>query len=856
MAQAVAPAVMDMCPQCGLLDPSNPCRDCHSEKTPLEPIPIGSVGMACCVGDGLSAQEGLVVAQRGDQVKVLVRGGQILTVPYSSALLGGPIPGVESALSPAGAVLMMLPSASVGALNGSTDALLQLAVEEGSTSPHECRLLAVDAARLGMASRVLPGLPLSESESLWIRAQRSAARGNWQETLELLAPLPSDRYWPRIGMLLSARTHILDSPHKEAVQAFLVAHRREPLAALLSAYLNAGGRPDRDVIMGIAENVDPRVTQLLAQLKAGHDVRDFLDVSPAVEAYDAVTAPHGPEVRGELLRGKTREFLDELIDRGRLLARGVPEYRSWLAGDDAAYVTARLDPRQLSDEEVEEFGPESERERRAFNRGDLELRDLKTPAITERLETVDLALRGDPESMKKASEMLAPSELAVLAECRDSASSKRIPTDRALQDRTIWESLEREIGADHILASAAQATTPLQKRFVAWVALRTAKQSLYSWQWTACRTAASTVLRVSDDEQFTDEALNLIAAAHWQQGQDDAAMAALDKALEGEYTTALQVNAVVVASESNPEKAANILAVLMRNAPTTRLRVSAAQRGLGLWQEKFPKEPLPPIFINALRSVVVEHIELDDFTMLASVLAEHDADWLQRADALSASPHANNPRARILQAYAHGGEEHIKALSSAMRDPVGRDDAWVKDRRDVFVAIMIDLMTTQDQAIGAANIAYEALDSRMPMRGRDRLALTLLAAREFAIAIDENEGCLSDERVNEAMDAWNQVMKLPYPDRDEVMAVALNCMDIIIRHLCRFYWINMDPFFLTDYDQRYGSQSVIYQKITALRFWSAQACERLLPMRQMASDREVQEMVNGLIQQCVGILEG
>ena len=856
MAQVVGHAVMRMCPQCGLLDSANPCRECHSDKTQIQPIPVGAVGMACCVGDGLKAQEGLVIAQRDDQVRVLVQGGHILTVPTSSALMGGSTPGVESALSPAGALLMMLISTSIGAMQGKPEALLEIAVEEGSQSLRHSRLLAIDAVRLGMEEEVLPRLPLTEGETLWMRAQRAASRGDWQQTLALLAQLPPDRYWPRIGMLLAARRDILQTPHRDAVQAFLIAHRHEPLSALLSAYLTSGGRPQRDVLIGIAESIDPRITQLLVQLKDGQEVRDFLDISPAVEAYDAVTSPHGPEVRGELLRGKSREFIDELIDRGRLLARGVPEYRSWLSGDDAAYLTARLDPRQLSDEEVAEFGPESERERRAFNRGELKIRDLKTPAITERLEIVDKALRGDPESMQRAVELLSPTDLTVLMDCQESARSKAIPGDRALNDRTVWESLEREIGADHVLTGAPHATSPLQKHFVGWVALRHAKESLYSWQWTDCRTAASTVLRVSDNEQLTDEALNLIAAAHWQLGQDEAAIAALDKALEGEYTTALQVNAVVVASESRPAKAAGILSVLTRNAPTTRLQVSAAQRGLALWQDKFPDEPLPPGFITSLRSVVVEHIDLDDFTMLAGVLADHDADWFGRPTALSSSPHVSNPRARILQGSARGAEDHIKAIANALRDPAGRDDSWVKERRDIMVAVMIQAMTTQDEAIGAANVAYEAIDSKMPMRQRDRLTLTLLAAREFALAIDVQEGCLNDERVNEAITAWNQVMKLPYPDRDDVMPIALNSMDIVIRHLCRYYWVNMDPFFLTDYDQRYGSQSVIYQKIGALRFWSTQACERLIPMRQMASDRDTQEMVNGLIQQCIGILEG
>ena len=78
---------------------------------------------------------------------------------------------------------------------------------------------------------------------------------------------------------------------------------------------------------------------------------------------------------------------------------------------------------------------------------------------------------------------------------------------------------------------------------------------LYAWDWAGAVEEAKGCLRVSRDEVTRDEALNLLAAARWQLGDDDAAFQA-NEAIDGQHTEGLQVNMGVVAAFVDPQLAA------------------------------------------------------------------------------------------------------------------------------------------------------------------------------------------------------------------------------------------------------------------------------------------------------------
>jgi hypothetical protein len=106
---------------------------------------------------------------------------------------------------------------------------------------------------------------------------------------------------------------------------------------------------------------------------------------------------------------------------------------------------------------------------------------------------------------------------------------------------------------------------------------------LWGWDWQGAIAEAKRCLQVARDEETRDEALNLLACAHWQLGNDDEAISALTSALEGEYTEGLQVNVGVVAGALDPRLAGEHLGKLAEEAPTIQLRAAAASRALELW---------------------------------------------------------------------------------------------------------------------------------------------------------------------------------------------------------------------------------------------------------------------------------
>ena len=86
--------------------------------------------------------------------------------------------------------------------------------------------------------------------------------------------------------------------------------------------------------------------------------------------------------------------------------------------------------------------------------------------------------------------------------------------------------------------------------------------------------------RLSDSEALRDEALNLMACAHWQLGNDEEAQQALTAAIEGSRNPSLQVNLGVVAAGLDPEVAALELARLVNEAQSLELRTVAAMKAV------------------------------------------------------------------------------------------------------------------------------------------------------------------------------------------------------------------------------------------------------------------------------------
>lgn len=167
--------------------------------------------------------------------------------------------------------------------------------------------------------------------------------------------------------------------------------------------------------------------------------------------------------------------------------------------------------------------------------------------------------------------------------------------------------------------------------------LEDALSAVLKARWDEALTSAKRVLTATENEDLRDEALNLLACAQWQLGDDDRAISALRQALEGAYNASLQTNIGVVAANLAPALAAEHLGRLSHEAPAIELRLGAAMRGFNLWHASLDEDdesPAPATLRDALRSLaktVVSSGDLsdDDVWSLLTVLSQRDSDWLK-----------------------------------------------------------------------------------------------------------------------------------------------------------------------------------------------------------------------------------
>jgi hypothetical protein len=167
--------------------------------------------------------------------------------------------------------------------------------------------------------------------------------------------------------------------------------------------------------------------------------------------------------------------------------------------------------------------------------------------------------------------------------------------------------------------------------------LEDALSAVLKARWDEALTSAKQVLTATKNEDLRDEALNLLACAQWQLGDDDRAISALRQALEGAYNASLQTNIGVVAANLAPALAAEHLGRLSHEAPAIELRLGAAMRGFNLWHASLDEDdesPAPATLREALRSLaktVVSSGDLsdDDVWSLLTVLSQRDSDWLK-----------------------------------------------------------------------------------------------------------------------------------------------------------------------------------------------------------------------------------
>lgn len=747
-------SVFDGCPGCGWVVSDVPCPGCGDQPSlPTDPVELHPLLGRVVRGGALPwRQRGVVVDSRPGEVTILRAGGTVARLPERRCRHTQAPPGLARVRSPAGALLTA--AAGSGLPPSTSQELHRRAMALAAGVPGGWRMLAADCAALGWVD-LLAALPLPDTERTWWSAQAMWVAGHPADAVAALLRLPAGRYPGRIALWWRAAVtgslpESLRDPVAAAAREFASAPPAVTVAAAL--LLRKIGEPtgqagDRELVGAVRALGGDRVAGWLDGRQGGSTAAKLLGaLGGAVDVAALEADPALPDAA-------PREVLDELADRA-----AIPE--AWFAaGEVGRYLRARTAIDTLDDAQLIEIGGHDERARRSVRAGRPLPEDLPAE-VAARFSSLPAALAGDEAALLTCvgAAGLDPEQLRAAL-----ADPALLPAGALLADRSVAQLLLARSTADPA-AWVAVDTDPHQREFAAHLALRRARSQLYAWDWSGALATGRTCLRFAVEETLRDEAHNLIAAAQWQLGNDQAASQALAAALDGEYTAALQVNFAVVASELEPRQAAEHLGRLVREAPDLPLRTSAALQAVRLWRsgEQWQRgDPLPADLAGALRSLVVEPLEYDAFRDLVRLLATHDHEWLAGPGALDRSPHRATVAARIWTANARGPEEFVQELARALG---GSPEGWVEELRDQLLQDLVEELRTPGQG-GAWRYGLLLLEHRFPLPLSIRVVILALAVPEVCAGIDPREAEPADKFLDWLDEAATEVARLPEEER-------------------------------------------------------------------------------------------
>ena len=605
----------------------------------------------------------------------------------------------------------------------------------------EVRRAAIELARAGLVE-FIPYLELTNTEIQWWSILAHIRLGQYQAALELLATLPENRYPLRMGLTkaLEIELGILSpSGNTSVTESDDVANRRISVAMFKSLAKTAGIDPL--TVEKLASNRLP-TSALEFEGKQNSSTLLFIENIRSTSAIDSST---------QINDGFSLSLLDDLIDSGIKVPLSV---FAELSSADRTYLTGRLRPEQLSEQEVADLKFKAEEIRRRVIAGDVEQlaemeeipQDIRARAQFARDKTISETMRVE-----------LPNWVAAIETFANSGDSLRAIPPEITREGILW-SYGAEVLGQGVTAYPLANDDPT-RQFLSWACLNVAQNFLYERKTDLAIEAAKAALMQAQTEKLKDEALNLIACAHWLDERDSEAIAALQNALAGNRNESLQVNLGVVASTSNPETAALELARLVSESDSLELRSNAAMRAAGMWlNDENPwksdvKDGMPSAIRDALRIIVAEPIPIETFVLVAGVLSREDSDWLANKSNLGRSPHGGTTEARVLCARAAGFDQFIAELTSVLRQP--NPSQWVIDERDNFVDALIN-QSKSDFDLGAALFLANALDKGLPVIDKHRILISPLSVLEMCAVLDPEKGEPQDRFFTDLLTTQNR----------------------------------------------------------------------------------------------------
>lgn len=687
---------------------------------------------------------------------------------------------------------------------------------------------AVAAGRPDLAKE--SGLPTSELT--WLEMHAAAAAGAHSRAVEAALTLPPSAFPDKSSVLLSSVVAGSWEPTREESQQIdkwprwsietlalraalglgLSLEEWEQVMAWLPALSSVEDRHWMELIIaGVpGQALSDRDQNTLARVVAGtrsvtlaeRTVAAGLGADLSVDQQDiAVMASIAPSV------------LDDLVDRGCLQVSGPSDLLD-------LELRGRVAPGDLSTSDLEALEHRWELARRLYNDG--ARGNWPAGPAAEHYRAL-LALRaGDASSLHLLEDDSGMA--AAVANAIDSGSLD----PKIMSDSTTWEIVERHVdlseGLRHVEAAGPYF-------------LRKACSALLSWNWEGADDYAKQALKASNYEVVRDEALNMIAFLLYQSHEDESAITALERALDGDYTAALQSNAGIVAEHLAPEKAAYQLGRLAAEAPDLDLKLVAARRAFRIWntsrlawEDDSDLPSVPEELLTAVRELATADIDLKDFAEVMRLIANFDQDWLADDSNTAASRHSGSWERRVYVAKSGGNPElYIEEVAAGLN--AGYEADWIVSERDSMVDGLRGLIFEDIENVGPATYAFIAIDKGLPMSDWNRVVLSCGALVSICRSLVSQEGLPSDQVVQMFEDAKRSVSDLNNDEKGQIeglIAIAGNA-------LAHAMAAGREELLRQGY-QALGSMISQLEGVPLRRINWAKVAEAFRPVRDMADD--------------------
>lgn len=680
------------CTACGRSFDSSGCPLSHDTESAAADIGIGRVvtyrrslrtRFAVVVG---REPEGVVVLEQGARGRPIIR-ATFEEYQHQFASISSPFRRLERLARVTGWAATVQPW-----LDDGSDMLLATVGDR--------RLYAAAAvAEADTMAIARAGLP--DSELTWLRMHERRSNRDFPEAVLQALQLPPDAYPDHLFVMVEALSH--DGTLGTTAEFLNHVRASDPSFAVHPILAAITGEAD------VAQCADAaKVLDRIASTSLTNDAMSIATgAGPIVETNVWAKIATGASIsNSDLVRvhGEFPGVADDLIDTLRVsddVEISVP-----------VYLLARTSPGLVADADLAGVGAHREIARRAFVSEDrTELERLAKSGIdgASDLLALDSLRRGE-----------IPDELPVHPTARAVGESirSRYANPAALADPSTWSILSGLISDDVAVKFPESASR--------WM-LSTALANVYDWSFEEALDRARDVLKVAIDEPVRDEALNVIAFALYQQGRDEEAIRALEKALEDDYSANLQANIGIVAAGLEPEMAAHHLARLADEAPNLDLKVAAIRHAFGVWSASAnvwddDTAEMPVDLKTTMRDVLVSEISYEDYVPLIKLVGAVDPEWLAIPRNTDEGPHRGSAARKVYMGRAvDGPDAYVNALADLSKG--GLDDDWFQEELSRFVDGLREAIFDDMDNVGPAVYAFEAIDRGIKLTDFDYVTL-------------------------------------------------------------------------------------------------------------------------------------